>query len=145
MTDGINFRTLSEEAVRRHLDALIAVALDVPGEYWAAENFLADRPEKWRLSFGVWQSEALVGYAVLSRRAPRHIHLHHFMIAAASRGAGLGKKMVAEMLTRCGDADAEILTLKTPQDNDGAVRFYRRHGFAESGVERGHIIMTKTL
>ena len=145
MTAKIAFRTLTAAAVRRNLDALVAVAADVPGEYWAAENFLAERPDKWRLSFGVWLDDRLIGYAILSRPGPEHIHLHHFMVAAAERNAGHGKHMVTEMVARCRAAGADTLTLKTPQDNSGAIRFYSRFGFAETGAERGHIVMTKTL
>ena len=53
--------------------------------------------------------------------------------------------MVTEMVARCRSAGADPLTLKTPQDNSGAIRFYARHGFVETGVERGHAVMTKTL
>ena len=145
MTEGIAFKTLSADVVHRNLDDLIAVAEDVPGEYWAAENFLADRPKKWRLSFGVWRAGSLIGYAILSQKAPRHIHLHHFMVSASERSRGHGERMVAEMIARCRAAGAEILTLKTPQENDGAIRFYGRYGFAGTAVESGHTVMTKAL
>lgn len=145
MTAKVAFRTLSAAVVRRNVDALIAVAADVPGEYWAAENFLAERPDKWRLSFGVWLEDRLIGYAILSRSGPEHIHLHHFMVSAAERNAGHGKHMVFELVARCRAAGADTLTLKTPQDNRGAIRFYSRFGFTETGTERGYIVMTKTL
>ena len=145
MTAEIAFRTLTAAAVRRDVDALIAIAADVPGEYWAAENFLAERPEKWQLSFGVWQDDRLIGYAILSRPGPEHIHLHHFMVAAAEHNGGYGKHMVAEMVARCRAAGADTLTLKTPKENTGAIRFYSRFGFVETGLERGHIAMSKSL
>ena len=141
----VAFRTLTATVVGRNLDALIAVAADVPGEYWAAENFLAERPDKWRLSFGVWLDDRLIGYAILSRPGPEHIHLHHFMVAAEERNVGYGTHMVAEMAARCRVAGADRLTLKTPQDNADAIRFYGRFNFAKIRVERGYILMTKTL
>ncbi|MBT6276614.1 MAG: GNAT family N-acetyltransferase [Chromatiales bacterium] len=145
MIDRIVFRTLSIELVRANLHALIAVAADISGEYWAAENFLTERPGKWTLSFGVWQKRRLIGYAILSRRGANHVHLHHFMVAVRERSAGYGARMVTEMLRRCRAIGADILTLKTAPGNSGAICFYGRHGFAETGVERGYKVMSRAL
>jgi ribosomal protein S18 acetylase RimI-like enzyme len=145
VSEELTVRTLSADLVRRNLDDLIAVASDVPGEYWAAENFLADLPEKWRLSFGLWRDGFLIGYAILSQRAPRHVHLHHFMVSAARRNHGYGKRLLDEMIERCVNAGATKLTLKTQRENSGAIRFYARHGFVETGVESDHTVMTKSL
>ena len=51
MSAELTIRTLSADVVRSNLNDLIAVAADVPGEYWTAENFLVELPQKWRLSF----------------------------------------------------------------------------------------------
>lgn len=145
MKEEIKLKTLSAEMVLGNLAALIEVASDIPGEYWAAENLLAERPEKWRLSFGAWLAPQLIGYAILSQRAPRHVHLHHFMVSAMARGRGCGELMAKEMFARCRAMDGEILTLKTPKRNTGAIRFYNRFGFTETDVEPGYTIMTKTF
>ena len=145
MTAKVAFRTLTATAVGRNLNTLIAVAADVLGEYGAAEIFFAGGLDKLRLSFGVWLDDRLIGYAILSRPGPEHIHLHHLMIAAEERNVGYGTHMVAEMAARCRVAGVDKLTLKTPQDNVDAIRFYGRFNFAKIRVERGYILMTKTL
>ncbi len=145
MKSDFAIHTLSAEYVRRHLDDLIAVAADVPGEYWAAENFLAELPGKWRLSFGFWREDRLIGYAILSERGARRIHLHHFMVAKAHRNSGCGKAMLDETIARCRAADAAILSLKSPVENEGAIRFYVRHGFENIALEAGHAILEIVL
>lgn len=145
MSAGVTIKTLSADIVRGNIDALIAVAADVSGEYWAAENFLADRPAKWELSFGLWQGDALIGYAIMSEPSDKHIHLHHFMVAAVQRNQGFGDSMLSEMLARCLKAGAQRLTLKTPKENTGAIRFYTRYGFVQIGRESGHIVMVKSF
>lgn len=145
MTNALSFSTLSPEMVRSNIDALIAVAADVPGEYWTEENFLVDLPKKWVLSFGVWRQSGLIGYAILSERCPQQIHLHHFMISAAERGHGHGAHMVAEMVDRCRASQARLLTLKTPMDNHGAIRFYKRYGFSETDEQGSFVVMARSL
>lgn len=129
-------KTLSKPLVEKHMAALIAIAADVPNEYWTEEHFFAERPRKWELSFGVWK-ERLVGYAILSQSV--HVHIHHFMIARPERNRGLGKIMIEEAITRAGDTP---LTLKVHKDNHGAIRFYQRHGFVKTN-ENEYIFMQR--
>ena len=129
----INFTTLSKGLIEAHLPALIAVAADVPGEYWDAEHFLVDLPEKWALSFVAFKGQGnLIGYAIASRKDPQTIHLHHFMVTRDWRSRGVGEEMMGELLNRVADYGASRLSLKaaTPR----SVAFYRRNGFAE--IER---------
>lgn len=145
MTPDVILKSLSPDTVRRNLAALIAVASDIPGEYWAAENFLADRPDKWRLSFALWRGSELIGYAILSRKAAHQIHLHHLMVSKPNRSQGLGERLVREFLSRCCAARADIVTLKTQRTNSGAIRFYERFGFAKTGIDGDYVVMEKSL
>ena len=136
---------MSAALVRCNLKALIAVASDVPGEYWAAENFLAELPQKWCLSFALWRGSALIGYAILSRKSENRVHLHHLMVSRSNRNQGLGDRMVREFLSRCRIANAGTVTLKTQQTNSGAIRFYERFGFRSTQREGNYIVMEKSL
>lgn len=141
MAPALDLRTLSPGEFVEHAEAFLAIAADVPGEYWGAENFLRDLPDKWRLSFAAWDGSDPVGYAVLSRKAPTHVHLHHFMIAAGYRGAGLGTRMVGEMVERARSSGALSLTLKV---NDArAESFYRRNDFQEVDREGEYLVLER--
>jgi ribosomal protein S18 acetylase RimI-like enzyme len=108
-------------------------------------RILALESDKWRLSFALWSGERPVAYAVLSRKAPDQAHLHHFMVARNFRGRGLGKRMIAEMEARARDGGYHRLTLKVAQGNDGARRFYGRHGYAETARESSYLLLEKAL
>lgn len=141
----LHVKTLTASDARRNIDELIAVAADVPGEYWTKEHFLADLPQKWRLSFTVWECSFLAGYAILSQKTLGHVHLHHLMVSKRSRNRGLGKRMVDEIISRCGAVMGRRLTLKTQRANCGAIRFYQRCGFDETDVSGDYVVMTKAL
>ncbi len=145
MSSELTIRTLSADVVRSNLNDLIAVAADVPGEYWAAENFLVELPQKWRLSFALWQGPAVIGYAILSQKAVGHIHLHHLMVLKQYRNHGLGERMVREILSRCRAAHAGTVTLKTQKGNCGAIRFYKRYDFRETAAKGEYVVMSKSL
>jgi ribosomal protein S18 acetylase RimI-like enzyme len=145
VTHEVAFETLSREFVRAHIDALIAIGADVAGEYWREDQFLAEFPEKWRLSFAAVQGGAPVAYAVISEKAPGHAHLHHFMVRHDARGGGLGARMVAEMEARVAAHGARRLTLKVREDNADARRFYARHGFRDTRTGHPFRLLEKTL
>jgi GNAT superfamily N-acetyltransferase len=138
-------RALSKAELAADIDHFLAVAQDVPGEYWGAENFLRDAPSKWSLSLAAWSGDVPVGYAVLSRRTPYTAHLHHFMIAWAQRGDGLGARLLAAAIMRCREHGCSLITLKVAIGNQGAQRFYIRHGFSQAGAESGYCLMSRTL
>jgi GNAT superfamily N-acetyltransferase len=140
---AIEFRPLDAEAFIRDAEAFLAIASDVPGEYWTRENFLAPLPEKWPLSFAAYDGVRPVAYAVLSRKSPTRVHLHHLMVAPACRGCGLGARMVAEMAARAREAGAEALTLKSTAPR--AETFYRRQGFFRIGADNGLALLARRL
>jgi RimJ/RimL family protein N-acetyltransferase len=141
----VEFRTLDPGTLDAKADAFLAIAADVPGEYWTLAHFLAERPEKWRLSFAAWRAGEPVGYAVLSRRGTDHVHLHHFMVARAARAEGLGGGMVAEMARRAAASGARRITLKVAADNERARAFYERHGFRPAGREGAYEVLEHWL
>ena len=111
---------LSAVHVREHLPAYIAVSADVCD--WGETQFLSELPDKWLLSFAVW-SDKPDAYCIMSRKfGPPHIH--QFMVRQDLRGQGIGEKMLAEAVRRGAE------TLKVAADNEGAIRFYKRHGWA---------------
>lgn len=118
------FRTLTRALAGSRVDELAGLAADV--DSWTADNFMVDLPGKWELSF-LAEDDTLLGYAILSRKAADHVHLHHFMLAGVARGRGVGAAMIAEVRRRAGPAR---LTLKVHRDNARAIAFYRREGFA---------------
>lgn len=142
-TTPLDIRPFDPESFIRDEAAFLAIAADIPGEYWGRENFLRELPEKWSLSFAVFEAGRPVGYAILSRRTDELVHLHHFMIAPAHRSAGLGTRMVAQVAARVAGVGARRISLKTA--SPPAQRFYRRAGFWRVGEDNGHAVMLRRI
>jgi ribosomal protein S18 acetylase RimI-like enzyme len=138
-----DFVALTPKQIRAHLDAFLAVAADVPGEYWAEQHFLEERPDKWRLSVSAWKDGHLIGYAIASGREPGRAHLHHFMVHATHRGRGTGAAMLDALERRVRAAGYSCLSLKVEAGNDRAAHFYTRLGFAEYGMDGDYHLFRK--
>jgi ribosomal protein S18 acetylase RimI-like enzyme len=145
LSETVVIRGLGKDELAANIDRFVAVAGDVPGEYWTAENFLRELPEKWTLSLAAWHGEIPVGYAILSRRPSGAVHLHHFMIAAGARDHGLGGRLLAAALARCREQSCPEVTLKVATDSVAAQRFYLRHGFADEGREGDYRKMRRSM
>ncbi len=112
--------------------AYVAISADVSP--WTADNFLKDLPEKWSLSFSLWE-DVPIAYCIMSRRGGA-IHINQFMVAPYARGDGIGAEMLKEALKR------GATTLKVAPSNQRAIRFYERHGFQVEGEENGYSVMS---
>lgn len=125
------------------MDQLVAVGRDYSD--WGAEEFLAELPDKFSLSFAILAEEefgeGVIGYCIMSRKWPDKVHIHHFMIHHEKRGLGLGQVMLGEAAKR---AAGLPLSLKVPDFNVGAIRFYERHGFTIDREERQIFWMLKS-
>ena len=142
---GYAIRTLSADDVRTHLDAFLAIAGDVAGEYWDEANLLMELPDKWRFSFALWSNNRPVAYAVLSRKSPDLVHLHHLMVSFELRGQGWGGRLVGEMESRARAAGCARLTLKSRAADARARAFYARLGYAEARIEGDYALLGRDL
>ncbi len=141
----VELRTLDALSIESRADSFVAIAADIPGEYWTKEHFLVERPGKWRLSFAAWDGDTPIAYAVLSQLDAGRVHLHHFMVARAHRARGLGRRMLAEMLARARASGAARLTLKVLSGNERAIAFYRAHGLHPVGQEGEYAVLERAL
>ncbi len=135
------FKTLTKACLAESLPQLIALSADVSP--WRDREFMVEQNEKWRHSFCAVGAMP-VGYAIISRRGPKWLHLHQFMVGAEWRGQGVGGAMMQEVKSRCLTVDAS-LTLKVSVAGKPAQRFYERHGLTFGKIERDYIWMHWTL
>jgi GNAT superfamily N-acetyltransferase len=66
-------------------------------------------------------------------RWPAHLHIN---VAAEARGAGAGSALMRQWLDNLADAGVPGCYLQTLVENDGAMRFFQRNGFAVHGPVR---------
>jgi ribosomal protein S18 acetylase RimI-like enzyme len=145
MSHPFSIRDFTPSDVYDYESDLLAIAADIPGEYWSRDNFLHELPEKWHLSFAVGIDDRPIAYAILSKKTADIVHLHHFMVAAEYRNRSIGSDMMIEMEKRVGRLNCTQLTLKGEVQNVAAQRFYERHGFCYQGLDGRHRLMHKHL
>jgi ribosomal protein S18 acetylase RimI-like enzyme len=74
--------------------------------------------------------KSLLGMAFASA-SRRLVTLHQLYVLPAHQGRGVGVQLLEEVL-EC-FFDAERITLEVDPGNAGAIEFYKRYGFAETG------------
>lgn len=126
--DGITILPLTLDDFVKRWDGFLHLAGD--DDYWPLSAFLKDMPDKWKLSFAAYDPEP-IGYAIVSRKGPDHIHLHRILVAPGKRNQGIGKALLDAV-----KAKAPKVTLKT--DKTDAARLYQREGFERIGEENGY-------
>ncbi|WP_255195603.1 GNAT family N-acetyltransferase [Halorarius litoreus] len=61
--------------------------------------------------------------------------IENIYVVPERRGEGIGSELLAAAEARLVDDGAEVLALEAMAANEDALRFYRRHGYAEHRVE----------
>lgn len=123
----VRVEPLTEQAAERLADELLAMTRDAEWDDWEREHLLSQRPQKWQRSLLAVKAGRPVGWAVVSA-TDEGAHLHHIVVAPGERSAGVGRRLMLELLRRTAPG---VLTLKVHPDNGDAARFYERLGFIE--------------
>jgi ribosomal protein S18 acetylase RimI-like enzyme len=83
----------------------------------------------------------IVGYEYL-HLIKRHGHLSRLAVLPAHHGQGIGTRLLAEALAFLSRHDVFGVTLNTQQDNERALRLYKRFGFRILGKEAEVLLYT---
>lgn len=108
-------------------------------EAWDGASWLADREDKWRLSWLVLDGSRIVGYRVMSStgRLPRHAHGHRINILGERRRSGVGGRLMAVSHSRVRQAGFLGVTGLIEPGNSRSRVFFARHGYSPvQGRER---------
>lgn len=77
----------------------------------------------------------IVGFALADRDAPCEGHLLALAVDSERRGQGLGGALLERVRHQMRTEGALRLSLDVRADNQDAMAFYRRHGFAPEGLQ----------
>jgi len=121
-------------AMMREFYALDGIAFDEPAAREALRTLLGDA------ALGrVWIAEdagAAVGYVVLTlgfslEFKGRDAFIDEIYFREGHRGRGLGRQAMELMVDACRSLGVRALHLEVGRENETALEFYRRHGFAD--------------
>lgn len=73
-------------------------------------------------------------YTVSTALGSRVAILEDMIVMPEARGKGVGSKLINYAFERADHRECKRITLLTDYDNDGAHRFYLRHGFDRSSM-----------
>ena len=143
MTTGVEFSILDRELTHDVLADLHRLAADQSWLKWSDDSYLFELPEKWHLSrLARGPDGNILGYALCSRKDDS-LWLHRLVVSPHHRGQGIGQKIVDELEKVAVKNSLNAVSLKTPEDNNGALRFYHRLGFSVGPSEKGYVSMTR--
>lgn len=109
-----------------------------PDDAWSPETFWSELAERATRTYLVAEVDAeLVGYAGIAVVADE-ADLQTIAVAAASRGSGLGRQLLAAVTAAARAAGARRMHLEVRADNTPALGLYASTGWAETGRRRGY-------
>ncbi|HEX6937961.1 MAG TPA: GNAT family N-acetyltransferase [Longimicrobiales bacterium] len=133
---GFDIRPLDCALLARRVDDVVALDAAVRAELgdaysheaWSREEFLDERPSKWRFSFAALAGGRLIGFLIASREGDA-AHVHRLAVAPALRRRGVARLLVvaAEAAVRAGGLDTLLLSVGV--DNAAALAFWLRQGY----------------
>jgi ribosomal protein S18 acetylase RimI-like enzyme len=60
--------------------------------------------------------------------------IEELIVRRQARGAGVGRRLVEELMRRCIDMGCAEISVSTMPDNERAIRFYRKMGFTDEAL-----------
>lgn len=142
MGGDLRFVTLTRDVVEALLPQLSALSATEEWLAWRPEQFLIDLPRKWELSRAVYEGDKLVAYCLASVRG-RFMWVHRFIVGSEVRSKGIGARLIDEMQRLSAELGLKGILLKTPNNNDRGLAFYRRLNFSDISVSDGHVLLRR--
>lgn len=104
------------------------IALEFNRNY--ASDFYSSLFERWNGGFLVAEDErGIVGVLVAMLSQPKESRILLMAVLPEYRGRGIGRMMLAELVSRSVQLDLMAVTLEVRISNKKAIGFYNNHGF----------------
>jgi ribosomal protein S18 acetylase RimI-like enzyme len=95
------------------------------------------------------KSGAIVGTVLLRKKfvplSGYSWKIHAVYVAPELRGKGLGAALVQHALDVLAGAHVKVVSLKVDDDNEPALRLYKKLGFVQTGCQRGQRVLSKKI
>lgn len=102
---------------------------------WSRKGLLDTWNQAHALILGAWQEEKLVGYLIFYHVLDEG-EIARIAVEETRRCHGVAGRMMEELFCCCERDGITRIMLDVRESNSVAIRFYRRHGFAEDGIRK---------
>jgi ribosomal protein S18 acetylase RimI-like enzyme len=146
----ILIKILEREVLESRITEFVRILSGEPHEYWEEDHFRKDLPGKFDLSIVAMKGDLIAGYIIASLKNEGP-YIHKFMVHNDMRGKLLGEKMLQFFESNALNKGYNSVTLTVIEENEAAIRFYKRHDFIISGRKKATdgnyylLVMTKSL
>jgi N6-L-threonylcarbamoyladenine synthase len=125
------------ELGKEHLTAVMDLEQKLfPEDAWSATSMASELDASHTYYLGVFDPE-LIGYAGLSTSAGSFSSdIQTIGIALESRGQGLGRKLMQQLIAKAKELGSEQLMLEVRADNQAAISLYLDLGFVQIDVRK---------
>lgn len=119
------------------LDAVVALEQVVYPFPWTHGNFVDSLAAGHVTQLMRSRDGALCAYCV-ALPGVDEMHLLNLTVAPAAQGQGLARRLLDDLVARCGRERRGALWLEVRESNQRARRVYERYGFVAVGLRRGY-------
>ncbi len=120
-----------------HLQACLALDHRCLGGLWSTGQWERELADDRRPGLGLWHGEALCamacGWLIVDE-----LHITLVAVDQPWRRRGLGRLLLAALLTRSRELGAAHATLEVATGNQAALALYRSLGFSDAGIRRAY-------
>ena len=141
---------LDRKCLENRISEFINILAGEPNEYWNESHFMLDLPNKYDLSVVVSVEGVTAGYIIASLKEDRP-YIHKFMVRKDLRRMKIGEMMLNYFEKNLHKKGFFNIDLTVREENENAIRFYRKKKFVISGsrVDTSNngllLMMTKTI
>ncbi len=114
----------------RDVSRVLEIAENSLSEYYT-NNLVIDLYEAWPDGFKVYELDGRIqGFMICSKIKPNEARILMFAVDRKHRRQGIGEALMHDFMEFCGRNGFISIKLEVKTDNNGAINFYKRYGFA---------------
>ena len=119
-------------------DAVLALAAQAPeAANWSKESYVKVASEVGSLAL-VLEANGQIGGFLLGRLVEDQAELLNLAVVASQKRHGVGTALLAKAIQEWRPRGAKTVYLEVRESNTGAIAFYKKHGFAKTGLRKGY-------
>jgi [ribosomal protein S18]-alanine N-acetyltransferase len=135
-------KTHAAKSVRRFraedVDAVMAIGEEAPeAATWSRESYRKFAEEHGSLALVLGTNAEISGFLV-GRRVGDQAEVLNLAVGMKHRRKGEGTALLTAALEEFRSGGGKSVYLEVRESNTGAISFYKKHGFAKTGLRRGY-------